>query len=129
VGLTNRQDFNPQEDLPGLSRALRKQYADGKDGILHGFRIGLVWSMTELTDSITQQPYKLPLYTALVVLLSRTTPPQKPEGTEADDAPPAPVHDISGDILDDITKGMRYWLDNRMWLKFRLSVSLYVDAV
>jgi hypothetical protein len=57
-------------------------------------------------------------------LLSRTTPPAKTEDMETEDAPASPpVHDISGDVLDDVTKGMRYWLDNRMWLKFRLSVS------
>ncbi|KAJ9108107.1 hypothetical protein QFC19_002572 [Naganishia cerealis] len=60
VRLADQEDFHVANDLPALAFAMKRDWQDGNQGVFEGFAIG-----------VTEQPHKLPYYSALLVVLSQ----------------------------------------------------------
>ncbi|KAJ9092035.1 hypothetical protein QFC21_007015 [Naganishia friedmannii] len=60
VRLADQEDFHVANDLPALAFAMKRDWQDGNAGVFEGFAIG-----------VTEQPHKLPYYSALLVVLSQ----------------------------------------------------------
>jgi nuclear cap-binding protein subunit 1 len=109
------------EELPRVVRHIREQTPIVVPAISEGFRIGCVFCCHLLVSSIssrfsrvTEQPYKIPYYAALLRLLH--DPASKVEDTEGPS--------FGKQILEDFWKGFQAFLDKLAWREARLCVSI-----
>ena len=114
-GIADPQDFHPIEDPPRLARALRRQWREGSVGIFDGFRIG-----------VTQEPHKHEHYVSLLSHLFRNPLPEdNMEDAQVGDKRKAEekVDECGLEVLEDLSRAFRTWVEDRQWLNMRLCVS------
>ncbi|KIM84002.1 hypothetical protein PILCRDRAFT_819029 [Piloderma croceum F 1598] len=92
------------EELPRVARHIREQTPVVVPAISEGFRIG-----------VTEQPYKIPYYAALLRLLH--DPPPLAEDTEGPS--------FGKQILEDFWKGFQAFLDKLAWREARLCIHFF----
>ncbi|WWD15707.1 hypothetical protein CI109_100129 [Kwoniella shandongensis] len=132
IKLGDDEDFDPVEDPPRLARALKKSWREGSQGVTEGFRV-----------SVTQQPQKHSYYVVLLLALSRRYRPSAGDGNSGEqdqDIKPGEKRkaddevddvDFSKEVLEDLSRAFRGWLEGREWQNVRLSLhffSLLVSA-
>ncbi|WVQ78210.1 hypothetical protein IAT38_000293 [Cryptococcus sp. DSM 104549] len=117
------EDFDPIDDPHRLARALRRSWDEGSAGILEGFRI-----------SVTQQPQKHSYYATLLVFLSERRPAPdaptdavtKPEGeAEGKEEAPKTEPQYGKEILDDLNRAFRGWVESREWQNVRICLQFF----
>ncbi|KAI0366193.1 cap binding protein 80-PB [Pilatotrama ljubarskyi] len=97
-------EVDPVKELPRLADQIFEHTPANVPAVAEGFRIG-----------VTEQPYKIPYYAALLRLLhDRPTP---------DAAPGSPS--IGRQVLEDFWKGFQAFLDKQAWRETRLCVHFF----
>ncbi|KAF5363779.1 hypothetical protein D9756_000886 [Leucocoprinus leucothites] len=96
-------EVDAQEELPRLEKQIREHQPLNIPNISEAFRI-----------SVTEQPYKIPFYTALLRNLYNT-----PDPAQSD----APV--LGRLILEDFWKGFQGYLDKVAWRETRLCIQFF----
>jgi nuclear cap-binding protein subunit 1 len=81
---------------------------------------------------VTQQPYKLHLYAALLLCLSRRYPEEEAEVEaqvgEKRKADEGETVECGRDVIEDLQKSLKRWVEDREWINVRLCVSFaHVD--
>jgi len=106
------------EELPRLLKQIREHVPLVIPNISEAFRIGYASehppsciSLNSSLRRVTEQPYKIPYYAALLRLLHTS-------GEDAVDRPP-----LGKQILEDFWKGFQAYLDKLAWRETRLCVS------
>lgn len=77
----------------------------------------LCYAVTCAPSSVTEQPYKIPYYAALLRLLHEPTP----QGEDVSATQPSPS--LGKQVLEDFWKGFQGYLDKLSWRDIRLCVS------
>ena len=67
---------------------------------------------------VTEQPYKIPYYAAVVAYLYADAPGESEGGSGMQAAVRA--------VMEDFVKGFQVYLDELKWLQLRLCVSLFI---
>lgn len=108
------------EELPRLQKQIRDHVPLNIPNISESLRIALVYPPSLFTPlnflhSVTEQPFKIPYYTALIRLLH-----DRPEDAADVDGP-----SLGRQILEDFWKGFQAYVDKLAWRETRLCVSHY----
>ncbi|KAK8870013.1 hypothetical protein IAR55_000583 [Kwoniella newhampshirensis] len=133
IKLGDDEDFDPVQDPPRLARALKRSWREGSQGVCEGFRI-----------SVTQQPQKHSYFVVLLLALSRRSPPSTEAAGNGEGGDPearlgdkrkaedeAEDVDLSREVLEDLSRAFRGWVEGREWQNVRLCLhffSLLVSA-
>ena len=107
---------DPEVDLPSVAKQLQEQALSSIPAIAEGFRIGYVPSLqccALLTfNRVTEEPFKIPYYAALLRLLY-----DRPV-SEEDTTP------LGRLVLDEFWKAFREFLEKDAWRETRLCVHI-----
>ncbi|PCH41554.1 hypothetical protein WOLCODRAFT_137465 [Wolfiporia cocos MD-104 SS10] len=106
--IINLGEVDPVQELPRLAQQIRTQEPLSVPAISEGFRIG-----------VTEQPYKIPYYAALLRLLHDPSP-DAPESNDADNTP-----SLGKQVLEDYWKGFQAFLDKLAWREIRLCIHFF----
>jgi nuclear cap-binding protein subunit 1 len=113
-----------EQELPQLAARLQSQEQLNIPAVAEGFRLAYALVLCEFElpliswSSITEQPYKIPFYAALLYYLSMPTV-DGDAGTSEERTVKAPLGRL---ILDDFWKGFQAYLDKLAWRETRLCV-------
>ncbi|KAI0922046.1 hypothetical protein AcW2_006852 [Taiwanofungus camphoratus] len=105
--IINIGEVDPVQELPRLTNQIREQVPVSVPAISEGFRIG-----------VTEQPFKIPYYAALLRLLH-----DPPEAT-SEEAPVAGPS-LGKQVLEDYWKGFQAFLDKLAWREIRLCIQFF----
>ncbi|KAI0052632.1 cap binding protein 80-PB [Auriscalpium vulgare] len=106
-------DVDVEQEIPQLATDPRFHDAANVPVISEGLRLG-----------ITEQPYKIPHYAALLRVLSVPHPePSPPEGESAQGSSSSPS--VGRQILDDFWRGFQAYLDQLAWRQARLCIHFF----
>ncbi|KAI0352745.1 cap binding protein 80-PB [Trametes cingulata] len=97
-------EVDPVKELPRLSDQIFEHIPSNVPAVTEGFRIG-----------VTEQPYKIPYYAALLRLLH-----DRPAVDAAPGSPP-----FGKQVLEDFWKGFQAFLDKQAWRETRLCVHFF----
>ncbi|OCH85443.1 cap binding protein 80-PB [Obba rivulosa] len=106
--IINLGEVDPVQELERVAKQIRQQVPVSVPAIAEGFRIG-----------VTEQPFKIPYYAALLRLLH--DPSEEP--TEEEPAPGSPS--LGKQILEDYWKGFQAFLDKLAWRELRLCIHFF----
>ncbi|KAF9821012.1 hypothetical protein IEO21_00989 [Rhodonia placenta] len=106
--IINLGEVDPVQELPRLAKQIREQVPLSVPAISEGFRIG-----------VTEQPFKIPFYAALLRLLYDPDP-DTPDQSSSTDASP-----LGRQILEDYWKGFQAFLDKLAWREIRLCIHFF----
>ncbi|RDB17017.1 Nuclear cap-binding protein subunit 1 [Hypsizygus marmoreus] len=104
IAIIKLGEVDPVEELPRLQKQIRDLVPVNVANISEAFRIG-----------VTEQPYKIPYYAALLRLLH-----DRPEG-EVDSEGPS----LGRQVLEDFWKGFQAYLDKLAWRETRLCIHFF----
>ncbi|KAI0829290.1 cap binding protein 80-PB [Trametes gibbosa] len=102
--IINFGEVDPVQELPRLADQIFNYAPASVPAVTEGFRIG-----------VTEQPYKIPYYAALLRLLH--------DRPAADAAPGSPS--LGKQVLEDFWKGFQAFLDKQAWRETRLCVQFF----
>ncbi|KAF8479412.1 hypothetical protein F5888DRAFT_1895957 [Russula emetica] len=102
--------YRREQELPQLAAKLRSQEQPSISTIAEGFRL-----------AVTEQPYKIPFYAALLYYLSIPTSNEEAGASEENTTKP-PLGRL---ILDDFWKGFQAYLDKLAWRETRLCIHFF----
>ncbi|KAH7924822.1 hypothetical protein BV22DRAFT_1105259 [Leucogyrophana mollusca] len=108
-------EVDPTQELPRLAKQIRDHAPVLVSAISEGLRIG-----------VTEQPYKIPYYAALLRLLHDPAP--APEAGSSDAAPP-PGASLGKQVLEDFWKGFQGYLDKLAWREIRLCIHFFAHLM
>ncbi|CDO74178.1 hypothetical protein BN946_scf185043.g229 [Trametes cinnabarina] len=94
-------EVDPLQELPRLADQIAEHTPANVPAITEAFRIG-----------VTEQPYKIPFYAALIRLLHDRNVPDAPDGSSS----------LGRQVLEEYWKGFQGFLDRQAWRESRLSV-------
>ncbi|ORY25746.1 MIF4G like-domain-containing protein [Naematelia encephala] len=122
IKLGDEEDFDPIEDPRRLARVLKKGWKEGAHGVCDGFRIG-----------VTQEPHKHPYFVSLLIYLSRRVPPKDDEEIVTDEtqtgekrkAVDEAGQECGKDVLEDLRRAFRGWVEGRQWIEVRLCLQFF----
>ncbi|KAL1939685.1 hypothetical protein VTO73DRAFT_9718 [Trametes versicolor] len=97
-------EVDPEQEIPRLATQIFDYTPANVPAVTEGFRIG-----------VTEQPFKIPYYAALMRLLH--------DRPVADAAPGSPS--LGKQVLDDFWKGFQAFLDKQAWRETRLCVQFF----
>ncbi|KAE9399085.1 hypothetical protein BT96DRAFT_957356 [Gymnopus androsaceus JB14] len=84
-----------------------------------------MYLLTRYACSVTEQPYKIPFYAALLRLLHNNTPPATTEEpSEASDE-----ISLGKQILEEFWKGFQAYVDKLMWRETRICIRFFAHLV
>ncbi|EMD31829.1 hypothetical protein CERSUDRAFT_119399 [Gelatoporia subvermispora B] len=106
--IINLGEVDPTQELERVAKQIRQQVPISVPAITEGFRIG-----------VTEQPFKIPYYAALLRLLHDPSP----EPTDEEPAPGGPS--LGKQVLEDYWKGFQAFLDKLAWRELRLCVHFF----
>ncbi|TDL29146.1 hypothetical protein BD410DRAFT_735868 [Rickenella mellea] len=95
-------DADAEQELPQVANQLRERALQSIPAVAEGFRIG-----------VTEEPYKIPYYAALLRSLHQPTEESASSGS------------IAKQILDDFWKGFQSFLDKLAWREIRLCLHFF----
>ncbi|EGO01454.1 hypothetical protein SERLA73DRAFT_166017 [Serpula lacrymans var. lacrymans S7.3] len=105
-------EVDPLQEIPRLAQQIREQVPVVVPAISEGFRIG-----------VTEQPYKIPYYAALLRLLH-----DQVEG-DTNGAPSSTSSSLGKQILEDFWKGFQAFLDKLAWREIRLCIQFFAHLM
>ncbi|KAG9043672.1 hypothetical protein FS837_009258 [Tulasnella sp. UAMH 9824] len=105
-------ESDPAREIPRLANHVRDQLPASSGAVAEGLRIGC-----------TEQPYKIPLYAALVAFLSASP------GEESDDDADTGAQVAVRVVLEDFVKGFQAYVDELKWLQMRLCIQFFAHLV
>ncbi|ODN84817.1 hypothetical protein L202_00685 [Cryptococcus amylolentus CBS 6039] len=118
IKLGDDEDFDPIEDPARLSKVLKRGWQEGTVGVLEGFRV-----------SVTQQPHKHGCYVGLLSALARPSEPTHAATTEEnksiDEDKTSAEPAYGKEILDDLNRAFRGWVEAREWQNVRLCLQFF----
>ncbi|KAI9063483.1 cap binding protein 80-PB [Trametes sanguinea] len=97
-------EVDPLQELPRLADQIAEHTPANIPAITEAFRIG-----------VTEQPYKIPFYAALLRLLHDRSLPEAPPGSAS----------IGRQVLEDYWKGFQGFVDRQAWRESRLCVHFF----
>ncbi|KAG1902824.1 MIF4G like-domain-containing protein [Suillus fuscotomentosus] len=99
-------EVDPIQELPRLAKQIREQVPLSVPVISEGIRI-----------AVTEQPYKIPYYAALLRLLH--------DPTEGENAESSTSSSLGKQVLEDFWKGFQGYLDKLAWRDVRLCIHFF----
>ncbi|KAG8903476.1 hypothetical protein FRC01_009183, partial [Tulasnella sp. 417] len=105
-------ESDPAREIPRLASHVRDQLPASSAAVAEGLRIGC-----------TEQPYKIPLYAALVAFLSASP------GEESDEDADTGAQVAVRVVLEDFVKGFQAYVDELKWLQMRLCIQFFAHLV
>ncbi|KAG8950908.1 hypothetical protein FRC04_006972 [Tulasnella sp. 424] len=105
-------ESDPAREIPRLASHVRDQLPASSAAVAEGLRIGC-----------TEQPYKIPLYAALVAFLSAGS------GEEVDDDAETGAQVAVRAVLEDFVKGFQGYVDELKWLQMKLCIQFFAHLV
>ncbi|KAI9511289.1 MIF4G like-domain-containing protein [Russula earlei] len=103
-------EVDAEQELPQIAAKLRSQEQPNIPAIAEGFRL-----------AVTEQPYKIPFYAALLYYLS--IPAAKEETPVVEESITQPP--LGRLVLDDFWKGFQAYLDKLAWRETRLCIHFF----
>ncbi|KAH9991616.1 MIF4G like-domain-containing protein [Russula compacta] len=110
VAIIKFGEVDAEQELPQLASKLRSQEQPSIPAIAEGFRL-----------AVTEQPYKIPFYAALLYYLSIPTANEDAGACEESTTKPS----LGRLILDDFWKGFQAYLDKLAWRETRLCIHFF----
>ncbi|WVQ71472.1 hypothetical protein IAR50_001010 [Cryptococcus sp. DSM 104548] len=121
IKLGDDEDFDPIEDPARLAKVLKRGWREGTVGVLEGFRV-----------SVTQQPHKHGYYVGLLNSLARPSEVTQPPVKTEEEGKPIDVEEkpqlepaYEKEILDDLNRAFRGWVEAREWQNVRLCLQFF----
>ncbi|KZT12669.1 uncharacterized protein LAESUDRAFT_733291 [Laetiporus sulphureus 93-53] len=106
--IINLGEVDPIQELPRLASQIREQVPLTVPTVSEGFRIG-----------VTEQPFKIPYYAALLRLLHDPSP------SDGEEISSEPGLVLGKQILEDYWKGFQAFLDQLAWREIRLCIHFF----
>ena len=118
-----------EQELPQFAAKLRSQELSSVPAIAEGFRLAYAFTLLALRAlltlqrRVTEQPYKIPFYAALLYHLSiPASDINHADGGEENGPPGLTKPSLGRLVLDDFWKGFQAYLDKLAWRETRLCV-------
>ncbi|KAF9510764.1 hypothetical protein BS47DRAFT_1331566 [Hydnum rufescens UP504] len=98
-------EFLPSSELPVLAKTLRLSLSDNIQSISEGFRTG-----------VTEEPYKIPYFSALFTLLLQPEPDEDVDNT---------IQELVQSVFNELCKSFQTSLDKLAWRDLRLTIHFF----
>lgn len=101
-------EVDPIQEVPRVAKQIQENTSSMLSAVSEGIRV-----------AVTEQPYKIPYYAALLRLLHEPSPPSG----DTSATPPSPS--LGKQVLEDFWKGFQGYLDKLSWRDVRLCIHFF----